>query len=514
MEILNELKYNQHYSHRKNERGSLNYEFLFTILLFGSIGAITWAIRGTAGWGGVDGTVIPGITWGILWYYLAYRKGIDARGIVLWLGLGIALGGELGYGQYTGWILGNFSVGDKIIPIKPGLGYFWFTICGIGWAASGGIILGWALGKNRSVKIWLVRSLILIPLLILLFASPVIDWLGVQLLKTNSGILFPNIEMGIYNELDEHLSRTIYTNTQNFAVVVWWIIALLVAILQRDKTTVIAGLIIGGGFGIGFMQSAIWTLGYGIAPHYIDWWKIWELNSGFNLGILYAITLYWAIRHFDKTHISESALSGDSVKLIKSGKWRETLFIAVAGFVLLYFVGFEYFFWTGLALSLFYFITMSLTPIGISDMQLLLERRKNISLTYSIFLLVFMMFHGGSERFGIVFKLYGLNEVEQYSWPLNRILIFVPFALIITSVAVLKMWKILHNPSVDKLNTDASGLSMRMIDLMTLIAFIGVLSIWPSEICVFYAFFLAIAIFAFNRLNHHLNGIDNKLPLN
>ena len=132
---------------------------LLTVLLFGSIGAITWAIRGTAGWGGVDGTVIPGLMWGILWYYLAFRKGIDARGIVLWLGLGIALGGELGYGQYTSWIRGIFYVGEGTIPIKPWLGYFWFTDVWNWMGRTWRDLLGWALGNRVSTRVWIIRSL-------------------------------------------------------------------------------------------------------------------------------------------------------------------------------------------------------------------------------------------------------------------------------------------------------------------------------------------------------------------
>ena len=42
-------------------------ELLLTMLLFGGIGGITWAVRGTNGWGGVQGTLIPGMTWGVLW---------------------------------------------------------------------------------------------------------------------------------------------------------------------------------------------------------------------------------------------------------------------------------------------------------------------------------------------------------------------------------------------------------------------------------------------------------------
>lgn len=510
MNILNQEKYNQHLNERNTESHSVIYELLLSILLFGSLGAITWAIRGTAGWGGVDGTVLPGMMWGVLWYYLAYRKGIDARGIVFWLGLGIALGGELGYGQYVGWIRGIFNVGDETIAIEPWLGYSWLILCGIGWAAPGGVLLGWALGKHVSTRTWVIRSIMVVLLLLVLFSSPVVDWLGELLLKTNSNLLFPNADLGLYTaELDNHLSRTVYTNTQNFAVVIWWLGALMVAAWQRDRTTLITGMIIGGGFGLGFMQSTLWTLGYGFAPSYIDWWKMWELNAGFNLGLLYAVTLYWAIQNVDKTYQSNKTIPDKIEVRTKYFEWRDTLFLAFGGFILLFFVGFEYFFWTGLALSLFYFIVMSFTTIGELDSHLIAERRKNVSLIYSLFFLVFLMFHGGSERLGIILELYSLDEVDQYSWPLERIISFVPVALIITSAAIFKFWQVLRRDTLSDFKTIIiSKQSDRIIDLITVMGFIGALSIWPAKIGVLYALLLVFAIYAFNRLERRFNRID------
>lgn len=507
MNISNMDTYKLHSSSRKIGLHKWIYDILLPILLFGSIGAIAWAIRGTAGWGGVDGTVLPGIMWGVLWYYLAYRKGIDARGIVFWLGISLALGGELGYGQYVGWIRGIFNVGDEVIYIEPWLGYFWLILCGIGWAAPGGIILGWTLGKSVSIRIWVIRSIMVVFLLMVLFFSPVVDWLGVILLKTNSSLLFPNIDLGLYTSvLDKHLERTVYTNTQNFAVFVWWIIALIISFWNNDKTTIKTGLIIGGGFGLGFMQSTLWTLGYGFAPTYIDWWKLWELNAGFNLGLLYAITFYWAIRN-----VSPNRESSIVKEKIKSIEWRDTLFIAFGGFILLYFMGFEYFFWTGLFLSLVYLISMLLTTKGSLDSIEISERRKNISLTFSVFLLMFLLFHGGSERLGIILELYSEDAVSQYSWPLERILLFLPAALIVTYVALSKIWQILsrryltnHNKAIP------SKLSIRIINLMTGMSFIGVLSIWPAKISVLYSFFLILAIYAYNRLEQGFNRLDQK----
>lgn len=511
MDITNHIKYEQHLNARQTGNRSMLYELLLPILLFGSMGAITWAIRGTAGWGGVDGTVLPGLMWGLLWYYLAYRKGIDARGIVLWLGLGLSLGGELGYGQYVGWIRGIFNVGNETIFIEPWLGYLWFTLCGIGWAAPGGILLGWALGDRVSTSKWVLRTIMLGVFLVIMFAWPFIDWLSVLLAQFMPGLLFPNADLGLYSaELGKHLSRTIYTNTQNFLAVVWWIIALLVAAWQRDKTTLITGMIIGGGFGLGFMQSALWTLGYGSALGYIDWWKMWELNAGFNLGLLYAVTLYWAIRQLDKANIESNSANTKSEIRTKVIEWRDALFLAFGGFLLLFFVGFEYFFWTGLALSLFYFVVMSSTTFGDLDTDLIAERRKNVSLIYSVFFLVFLMFHGGSERLGIILELYSEDAVSQYSWPLERIILFVPVALVIVSVTIFKLWQVLRPESrQDNKRNKISKRSNRMVDLMTVMGFIGALSIWPAKIGVLYALFLVIAIFAFNRLEHRFNMVDN-----
>jgi len=118
------------------------------------------------------------------------------------------------------------------------------------------------------------------------------------------------------------------------------------------------------------------------------------------------------------------------------------------------------------------------------------------------------LFHGGSERFGIVFNLYELDEVSQYSWPLERILVFVPIAIIITLVAIYQIQKILRPVSSrNRGDTFMPKQSLRIIDLMTVTGFIGALSIWPAKISVFYAFFLVVAIYAFNRLDHRFAKI-------
>lgn len=502
----------QRYREMRDATGGWGLQNLFLpMVLFGSIGAITWAIRGTNGWGGIDGTLLPGLTWGLLWHYLCVRKGIDARGIVLWLGLGIALGGELGYGQYVSWIRGMFNAGDEVIPTSPWVGYIWFVICGIGWGAPGGIVLGWALDSKVSVRAWLVRACFMLALLVILFDVPLpllgggaISRGGELIAQCCPGVLFPHADLGLYaEELDQHLSRTVYTNTQNFAVLIWWVAALCVAALQRDRATLVCGAVIGGGFGIGFAQSAVWCLGYTHAPAYIDWWKMWELNAGFNLGLLYLLTLYWATRRLDKTCAPDGTPvpnRDDRPEPAAIPETHITLFLAVSGFALVFAAGFEYFFWTGLLLSAFYAGALIICCWGSTEAA---ELRKRISLSYTAFLLVFMLLHGGTSRGGVFLGLYAAEAVDQYQWPAGRVALFAPCAAVVVVTTLVHMAKQRRVADTSRMQT--ARLPERMTDLLAFIGFIGALSIWPEKIGALYAMFLWFALFAFTRINRRFD---------
>ena len=489
------------------------------MLLFGSMGAITWAIRGSNGWGGIDGTIVPGLTWGLLWYYLCRRKGIDARSIVLWLGMGIAIGGELGYGQYASWLRGNFSYRDEILPVSPWAGYAWFVICGIGWGAPGGILLGWALNSRVPVRSWLVRTLLFLALLVFIFnlGAPLlgpgaVESLGTWFRQHCPWPIFPYGETGLYSgELDEHLARTVYTNTQNVAVLVWWLVAMAAAAAQRDRATLVSGAVVGAGFGIGFVVSALWCLGYGLAPGYIDWWKMWELHAGLNLGILYVIVLNWGIREVDRTHapdgtpyaFSESPMPGEG---IISG------FLGLSGFVLVFAAGYEYFFWTGLCLAAFYAVTVCLahgSPGKVLSQNQISQRRRSMALAYSAFLLVFMLLHGGTSRLGVILELYSPDAVDQYEWPSGRVWLMIAGSAILLVVTLTCIRKMLRQPNIPLYPDAGAGrLSARMADLCTAIGIVGAASIWPEKTAILYAVCICLAIFAFNRINIRIADID------
>jgi len=491
------------------------------MLLFGSMGAMTWAIRGSNGWGGIDGTIVPGLTWGLLWYYLCRRKGIDARGIVLWLGMGIAIGGELGYGQYTGWILGNFSCRDEVLPLSPWVGYAWFVICGIGWGAPGGILLGWALNSRVSVAAWVIRAALIATLLAFIFnlgesafGFGAVDGLGAWIIQHGPWLIFPHAGMGIYGgELGKHLGRTVYTNTQNFAVLIWWIAAMAVAAMQRDRATLVSGAVVGGGFGIGFAVSALWCLGYGSAPTYIDWWKMWELHAGLNLGILYVIVLTWAIRSVDKTHTPDGTPHSPAVSP-PVGQGVISGFLALGGFVLVFGAGYEFFFWTGVSLALFYVVTVCLArgfPGQTLSPEDISQRRRGMALAYSTFLLVFLLLHGATSRLGVLLGMYSTDAVNQYEWPAGRVWLMMSGGTVLLVTTLVCIRKILRQPRIPLYpDAGAARLPARMADLFTATGVIGAISIWPQKIGVLYAVCLSLTVFAFTRINNRLDDIDRE----
>ena len=219
------------------------------------------------------------------------------------------------------------------------------------------------------------------------------------------------------------------------------------------------GAIIGGGFGIGFPLAALWCLGYSCAPCYIDWWKMWELNAGFNLGLLYVAALYWATGRVDKAHHPNGdPIAGDTEAVLPPN---------------------------------------------------LLERRRGISLVLAICLLLVIMFFGASSNVGVLLGLYMEGGVDQYAWPHARVALFAPAAVLILGAAAYKTGRIVW---LSRTRTwrgfEVPRLAERMADLMTVIGAVGAATIWPSKIGVLYALFLCLALFAFHRLNRHFDDTD------
>jgi hypothetical protein len=510
----------------RSRKAAVVHELLLPILLFGGVGALTWAIRGTDGWNGIDGSMVPGLAWAVLWFYLCQRKGIDARSMVLWVGMGVALGGELGYGQYVSWIRGQFEVGEDLIPISPWIGYAWFAICGIAKGITGGIFLGWALHAKVSPGIWLIRVLLVVLLLAILLnlgapllGAGLLDWLGERIARHCPWLLFPHADMGLYaGELDKHAGRTVWTNTQNFAVMMWGFLAMLVAALHRDRATLVSGAVVGCGYGIGYAVSTLWCLGYTYAPSYVDWWKIWELHAGFNLGLLFVLAMLWAIRQVDKAHAPDGTPLDAAQEPRKTGvgqEGRTTAFMAFCGFSLVYVMGREYFWRVGLCLALFYVVALVFAAWSADSndpLNSVNDRRLKVTLSFSVFFLLFRLLQGVTSHGGIVLELYEPGAVDQYAWPAARIKLFIPSAIILISGTLITMKGMLNGSAAA--GQKVSRLPERMVDFVTFLGIVAAISIWPAKISALYAMFVCFTVFALTRLNRRFDDIDAVAPRN
>jgi hypothetical protein len=323
-------------------------------------------------------------------------------------------------------------------------------------------------------------------------------------------LFFPNYGLDLYaGELDRHLERTVFTNTQNFVVVAWWAGALLVAVFQRDRATLAMGLLIGGGFGVGFMLAALWCLGYTYAPRYIDWWKMWELNAGFNLGLLYAVALYWTTRQVDKAHGTDGRPRVERAAAGRLGEWATGLGAALSVFLILAFTFAGGWVWTGVLLGLLYVVAVGLASWragGVHGPEGIREARVRVSGVFSVFLLLFILLHGATSRASVFLGICSETAVDQYAWPTARLLLFAPFALLVVGATVWRMACVVYAPSLRP--PEPKRLPQRVADVVMLIGFVGAITIWPAKIGVLYALFLCGAIFALNRLNRRFDEID------
>ncbi len=546
-------------------RVGANAEFILLALLFGCVGAIAWAIRGTSGWGGIDGVIVPGMAWGILWYWVCRCRGVDARGIGLWLGMGVSIGGEWGYGQYVGWIRGIFEVGDETIHVASAHGYFWFVLIGVAWAAPGGIALGWLLGGTESLHRWLTR--IVAPLGVALLGrmliqiqpgwffpnyslgiyvpqpgtelppvsfihtstfmigawcvamaliavswivsrragvARVVGWiLSILSVAYTAGLLywmglwlfFPNDSLGLFTgELGKHLGRTVYTNAQNAIVIAWWVGALLVAALQRDKTTLVMGSLLGFGFGVGMVLSALWCLGYGVNPQYIDWWKMWELNAGFNLGIVYVLAMCWALRRAG-TPLDRPAKSWTFVDA-----WCRPLASAAGVLLVFLYIYYEDGRVAGWPVGAFYVAAVTwICIVGTRrhDPSFIRDRQQSLALHFCVFYFLFFAFHGVTNRMGVILELYDDSAVDQYQFPPERIWLLMPFVIATVAVTLYHIGKISRATLV---SLPMDRLSVHIGNMIMLVGIVGAFSIWPSKIGVVYSVVLFFAMYAFVRL--------------
>src|ERR1051326_1164491 len=88
------------------------HDLILPTLLFAALGAMTWAVRGSSGFGAVKGCVFAGVTWGTAWWFIAREpaghglRRYNSAWIILALAAGIGISGGRGWVEWPSFFAG------------------------------------------------------------------------------------------------------------------------------------------------------------------------------------------------------------------------------------------------------------------------------------------------------------------------------------------------------------------------------------------------------------------------
>jgi hypothetical protein len=138
------------------------HDFVLPTLLFTALGAMSWAVRGSAGASSMNAHIAPGLLWGAAWWFVARDAGrwqsrrYASGWIPFALTVGFALAGNRGWMQwhhmYEGHLSTNWPKGEWQ-PIAPFYGFLWFFLAGSAWAALPACLLA-CCSAERPTRAW------------------------------------------------------------------------------------------------------------------------------------------------------------------------------------------------------------------------------------------------------------------------------------------------------------------------------------------------------------------------
>jgi len=278
-------------------QSSLAHDLFLPTLLFASLGGMSWAVRGSSGYGGSSGCIFAGVLWGAAWWFIARDpSGVQSRRytsgwIILALAFGIGMSGARGWMQWSSFFEGrlqtNYGAGEYV-PISPAYGFLWLFIAGMPWAGIGACMLAWC-GPKRPVRVvgWILR-----------IGSGVAGLFLARFLFNQ----LPELFLPLYSSLESryqdfeanpNLRRLINDNRNAIDHLGLYLGFLSFEIGRRDWKNVTLILTVGvlNGFGWALCQNWKWAddVWPGVS---FNWWRCWESSGGISIGIAYGVAYY------------------------------------------------------------------------------------------------------------------------------------------------------------------------------------------------------------------------------
>ena len=281
----------------KRRSSDLSEDLVLPTLLFMALGGMTWAVRGSSGFGAVNGCVFAGVTWGAAWWFVSrdsteiQSRRYSSGWVILALTIGIGISGDRGWMQWPSFFEGHLQLNTpqgKFAAVPKTYGFLWLFIAGVPWAGLGACLLAWtAPQKQLRLLDWLRR-----------FGCGLA---GVLIAKSLFQA-FPDLFLPLHQKLgaeyadlqtNPNLRRLIGDNRAALLHLGCYLGFLGYEISRRDWDNVKLITIVGSVTGLGWAGCQNWRWAAGVWPQAsFNWWRCWESCGGLSIGAAYGLAFY------------------------------------------------------------------------------------------------------------------------------------------------------------------------------------------------------------------------------
>ena len=281
----------------KDLRCNLAHDLILPAILFAALGGMTWAVRGSSGFGAMKGCIFAGVMWGTAWWFIAREPGgrqtrrYSSGWIILALTVGIGISGARGWMQWPSFFEGHLQTNTakgEFVPISRTYGFLWLFIAGVPWAGLGACMLAWC-GPERptAMRHWVIR----------IACGLGLAWLA--------GILFdrfPEVFLPLYKSMtaqyadlnaNPNLRRLMNDNRAAITHLGLYAGFLGYEIGRKDWKNVVLILAVGLTNGIGWSLCQNWKWAQTIWPDAsFNFWRCWESSGGISIGLAYGLAYF------------------------------------------------------------------------------------------------------------------------------------------------------------------------------------------------------------------------------
>ncbi|MBX3412443.1 MAG: hypothetical protein KF708_07135 [Pirellulales bacterium] len=292
----------------REARRDLVHDLFLPTLLFAALGGMTWAVRGSSGYGATAGCIFAGVMWGAAWWFISRDPTSDAptrrytsAWIILAVTIGFGFSGARGWMQWPSFFEGRlFLAPNESVPISRGYGFLWLFIAGMPWAGLGACLLAWC-GSLRETRAWHWVLRIGCG-----FGGGALAWYLYHAYPQHFLPLYDSLETQ-YHDLEHHNNLRRLVNDSRLAIAHLGIYLGLLSyeLMHRDwkNSLLIATVGIVNGTGWALCQNWKWAATTWPGSNF-NWWRCWESSGGISIGVALGLAYFLTNRRMGEAELA------------------------------------------------------------------------------------------------------------------------------------------------------------------------------------------------------------------